>query len=790
MKLLIRVVLFTMLVALVWTQEDMDNFGFNEMSRCLKWGGPVYVMQYEGDNLFAIFGNTLGIFDMSTPADPEQISSIRVTGGLNNEPLRHTMEIQGAVCQVSSTDDEGFVYQTVIDVSNLSAPSILHQQSFEIEGHLRDAVIKDKYIFYHGRYDGDNINILYIDSLTDDGDIIEISHLKMTKEFNVGSWAGERLMLRSYVNSCIYFLDVSDKYDPVLSDSIFVNSLSYTSSNVCGDYLFLSDESDSSKIIDISQPGNFKTLYSRPSPFYYRYPTVKGNLLYTIISKSDTTTFEVIDLSDPSNPITLSSTFLRPGWGSGPMILYSGISGLAVGPDHAFINGSFHEKTVLDDGTSLTHSFENGLKVIDLTDIANPITHEAISGRAWHMGLSDHGLWLFGNPWVLMDVENTSLPIPRGQVDPLPSDHWISFEDNLMYTMVVEGETNEKVSVNVSSYNVTNPLIPDLKGFIKLDSLQQWNRSFVVKNSIVYLSCGDTLYTIDFTFPVQPELTSKLYTGQLEILRVSESDAFIYGVTDDDRTLTIIDVSSPKEPQLAGEFTSDAWAYVADGDIGFSLGSSENHDGGLLLQRLDLSDPQNITKMGNFLSGYGMYTNNGLILDGSFLYVCSLGAVEVFDISIPGQETKVGRYETAVSWPAMFFLGYGIRDIAVEDGVVYLLHDLDGLHILKHSTVTRLIDEVSNAPSVFKLCQNYPNPFNPTTTISYSLPEAEQVKLSIFDIQGKEVLILLNTEKPPGTYEVLWNGTNGQGGQVSTGVYFARLQAGEYSHTIKMLYLK
>ena len=102
---------------------------------------------------------------------------------------------------------------------------------------------------------------------------------------------------------------------------------------------------------------------------------------------------------------------------------------------------------------------------------------------------------------------------------------------------------------------------------------------------------------------------------------------------------------------------------------------------------------------------------------------------------------------------------------------------------------TLRVSDILN-PTQFQLLQNFPNPFNPTTTITYDLPEQSSVKLTVFDIQGKEVMMLQNAAKPPGNYEVLWNGFDQQGNQVSTGVYFARLQTGDYSKTIKMLYLK
>ncbi len=101
-----------------------------------------------------------------------------------------------------------------------------------------------------------------------------------------------------------------------------------------------------------------------------------------------------------------------------------------------------------------------------------------------------------------------------------------------------------------------------------------------------------------------------------------------------------------------------------------------------------------------------------------------------------------------------------------------------------------VVEDLTAVPVRYSLLQNYPNPFNPVTTIGYSVPEQSKITLTVFDIRGEEVMKLLNKEKPPGNYEVLWNGLNESGNPVSTGVYFARLEAREFSQTIKMVYLK
>ena len=103
--------------------------------------------------------------------------------------------------------------------------------------------------------------------------------------------------------------------------------------------------------------------------------------------------------------------------------------------------------------------------------------------------------------------------------------------------------------------------------------------------------------------------------------------------------------------------------------------------------------------------------------------------------------------------------------------------------------VVSIVESESKAES-FMLLRNYPNPFNPTTTIRYSLPKQSSVKLGVFDIRGQEMIILEQSDKLQGTYDVQWNGMDRFGNPVSTGVYFCRLHAGDYSNTIKIVYIR
>ncbi len=93
----------------------------------------------------------------------------------------------------------------------------------------------------------------------------------------------------------------------------------------------------------------------------------------------------------------------------------------------------------------------------------------------------------------------------------------------------------------------------------------------------------------------------------------------------------------------------------------------------------------------------------------------------------------------------------------------------------------------SAVPADFSLLQNYPNPFNPSTNIEYSIPNEEKVSLKIFDVLGNVVATLVDKEEPAGNYRVMFSTSNLN---VSSGVYFYRLQAGSNVVTKKMVLLK
>jgi photosystem II stability/assembly factor-like uncharacterized protein len=191
-------------------------------------------------------------------------------------------------------------------------------------------------------------------------------------------------------------------------------------------------------------------------------------------------------------------------------------------------------------------------------------------------------------------------------------------------------------------------------------------------------------------------------------------------------------------------------------------------------------------------SGVALSTNNGT----SWIAANSgLTNLHVFSFAVHGVNLFAGTNDgvflstdNGTNWTAINS-GLGInsyvRPLAVSEPYLLAGTSSNGVWRRPLSEITAVKGISNGLPANFSLEQNYPNPFNPSTVISYRLPGNSFVTLKIFDALGREIQTLVNGMQNYGDHSVVFNT-----GNLSSGIYFYRIQAGTYSETKKLVLLR
>jgi len=163
-------------------------------------------------------------------------------------------------------------------------------------------------------------------------------------------------------------------------------------------------------------------------------------------------------------------------------------------------------------------------------------------------------------------------------------------------------------------------------------------------------------------------------------------------------------------------------------------------------------------------------------------------------------KTTIEVRQSADSSQVLDYLGYGAPggadgEISPPDSTITtavdLLSDLGGYKFkVVYTPNSACIKDCSPSDNFFILEQNFPNPFNAGTTIRYFLPKSCQVNLSIYNILGQKVAILVDELQTAGCQTVGWDGRNFNGEDLDSGIYFYKIRTGEFSGTRMLVFLK
>ena len=189
-----------------------------------------------------------------------------------------------------------------------------------------------------------------------------------------------------------------------------------------------------------------------------------------------------------------------------------------------------------------------------------------------------------------------------------------------------------------------------------------------------------------------------------------------------------------------------------------------------------------VCREGDMLEIEWVATDNAAVASIEIYY--STNGVNTIPIAIGEENDSFHEWEV----PELDFDSLYIRVIARDVNGLYSIDTSDGpFYLADPATGAGTEGEAAYAN---RLEQNYPNPFNGTTTIAYSIAARSAVDIRIYDTAGRLVSVLERATRGPGRYEVVWRGVDDAGSDVASGVYYCRIDAGDYRETRKIVYLR
>lgn len=579
-------------------------------------------------------------------------------------------------------------------------------------------------------------------------------------------------------------------------------------------------------VVDLADPGNPDSLTQYSTGFYSIDLTgIVGDTLLYLADRdpfwpAGVSAFSILNIADPVAPVLVGGDTLA-----------GLVSGVAVSESLAFVaNGSC------------------GLQVYDVTDPSAPLSLGSclVEGMAWKVAVSDTVAYVvdFGLPTADDEVSPCRVTPYVYEGRPYPGDFQvISVSDpsnpevvgyypfpgyvtdvaacgNYLYALNRLHKDSIHVGADVTVVDVSDQERPHVVGTYTTAGTGE--RAVVVDDTLLYLAAGGGgLEIINVADPSHPFLVGS-HAVEAGALDVIVRDNYAY-VADASAGVKIFDISDRVSPRLATSITTTPYAkrlalqgnYLYIGAINLNVPTGRlyvvnvaNPESPILvytspvgyyvdiavlgeylyailsdginqaLYIYSISNPEEPVFLSSYFLGQEAYD---LDVQVNYVFIAKgLEGIEVVDVSEPTIPHWVGEYNTPGAVAALMLAG---NSLYVADGWELLL--------LQYNLPTSVNEPSSNLfPTDFVLHQNYPNPFNPSTTIRYELPSRAHVKLTVYDILGREVVTLVDEVMPAGMHSVRWDGKDAHGDIVSSGIYFYRLKAGGTFEAKKMMLLK
>jgi hypothetical protein len=670
---------------------------------------------------------------------------------------------------ITGKENPGRHLLSVVDISNPSHP---HRVRTMYEGEVGRALVVVDNLLYVVDDFGDTLIIF---SLHDPSAPVEIDKIRIGQYFENFERLDEDILgCPQYYNYKL--IDIHDNMDPCILVDL---NLSYiaTEGQLMGNYLFIAGHWIAGhysylEIFDISDTLNPISVYFRQ--FYLNaYPGIQiidHYLYYSFIPYG----IRLYEIENPSNPILLDTL----------MVDYQ-ISDMQLIGDQLILMGLF-----------------DSLLTVNVTDPARPNLTGAYlnQGVSYNSRLMVDRLYLISNSDIIswFDVSDPSNPLLSGRYLSCSNTWDIAKFGNYVYTPVSLG--------GFRIFDVSNPVDPVGIGYFKSDYQSTRIRIF---NDILFLAdnyAGVRIFSL--ADPLNPELLSTVFF-EANAYDMSYADSLLYIACSDG--FRIVNIADPGNPLILGYFpTADfhndyrtiiknnQFVYTSESDSCICVYNIVDPSNPLKVHCLDiLYHPSDFVLRDTLLYAAG-YPNGLVIFDVSVpsypvpvsstppsageiyvhdnhAYLTNIDhALRVFEISDPYIPEYISSY---------IYDGY-FTGVVVQNDTAYLSAGAQGMWIVRNEITTDLEDEYSVLPNRSEFA-NYPNPFNAATTIRYYVRNKSEISLSIYNLLGQRIETLFKGTQELGEHAIIWDASH-----LTSGIYFARLEAGSVSENIKMILLK
>ena len=514
-----------------------------------------------------------------------------------------------------------------------------------------------------------------------------------------------------------------------------------------------------------------------------------------------------------------------------------------------------HNNYIIGNYVYMSH-YTSGLRILDITDISNPSEAAFFDVYPNNNNTSFDGTWsnypYYGSGnivvtsideglFVLRPTFNTNQPsAPTGISYTIPTDGTVTFswnigDDSSISFRIYRGEEPgfttsssnliAELTYPTSTYSDEN-LDTSKTYYYKLsavssDGVESSLSSEFKIRPLTYVNAPPTIDAIASIEMNEDNSTSVNLTGISYGGDANSQDIEVLAYTAETNIFSdlAVDYNSPSStgsldltPDENTNGLSTIYVTVKDNG-GIENDGIDSVRVAFNVNVLPVNDsPGSFTVAGEQIIGSGQFLTNDYLFITPENQEDSLRFVWNSSIDVDGdlvQYRMIGyedlEFLTTSSWISDTSIAWSMNDLAAQTDTVnvsegswsILATDGESFKNATTGTIGNLkIDARALVPDVFDLKQNYPNPFKTSTTIEYDVPEAQQIVIRIFNVRGYLVRTLVEEEQSPGYKLIVWDGTNDDGEQVSSGIYFCQMytpsnpNGGRFVRTKKMLRLR